>query len=1172
MKKSIKMFLCVFFYGGGLIFNGLHAQWSSNSAVNTPVCTSTGNQENVISIPDGSGGVIIGWELAGDIYAQRLNSYGVAQWTANGLLLCNAVASQYQLTITTDGLGGAIFAWTDNRAGLFNNDIYAQRINGAGSLLWATNGAVVCSDILNQSFPRIDADGSNGVFLTWRDERITGFVYSQRLNSVGVNQWTTNGVLVSTNQYPYTFPQIVADGLGGAILSWNSSGDIYSQRINSAGIVQWTVDGIAICTAADNQDGHVITTDGSNGAIITWMDARGGISYEIYAQRINESGVVQWATDGIVIYNIPSYLPYPEIISDGLGGAIITWVDGNSAGLSAQRINGLGLIQWTLNGILICTTAGLSGTGGDYDGIEATTDGAGGAIFIWDDFRSNPGDFYSQRVNSNGVIEWLPNGILVGSALDGQGRGSITSDDNGGAIVAFLDGRNGVGTSDIYAQNFSASGCLSSEFLLSPPITGFTSVCVGTTNTYTAPLIDGFTYSWGGAVGLAISSNINTANIQPTIANDYSILLVVTNSCGAVALSFLPITVNSPLVSSWSNSSTVNTPVSTAIRVQENVKSVSDEAGGAIITWQDGRVSSIDKNIYIQKVDNLGVPLWIADGVAICTASGNQINPSIVSDGAGGAVVTWQDNRGGVTSDIYAQRINSSGIIQWTNNGVLICNSTNDQQIPIITRDGADGSVITWQDKRNGVDFDVYAQRILQAGTVSWISNGVVICNSIGDQQFPTVALDGSGSVITWQDKRLGANSDIYAQRIVTTSGIVSWAANGIVICNAANDQQLPNIVKVSSSGQCAITWQDKRGGVNFDVYVQRINTSGLVSWTANGVVICNSTGDQTLPTLITNGSSGAIITWQDKRSGSTSDIYAQKILSSGIVSWSANGIVICNALNDQQVPSIIADASTGGIITWQDKRSTSNFDIYSQRVNTLGVVQWTANGVALSTATGDQKLPAIISNLTGGAIIAWSDNRAGGLNTNIYAQSICANGSLGSVAPASPASISGVSSTCSNTVNVYSIAAVCDATSYTWILPSGWSGSSTTNSISTTASGTSGNITVKANNSCGTSLAATKAVTVLSCSPANRIYNETVVVEDDINLYPNPTNGNFTLETSDLADKILVMDALGKLILDIAPNSNILNISLQDKQNGLYFVKIITGSNQVVKRMMLNK
>jgi hypothetical protein len=76
---------------------------------------------------------------------------------------------------------------------------------------------------------------------------------------------------------------------------------------------------------------------------------------------------------------------------------------------------------------------------------------------------------------------------------------------------------------------------------------------------------------------------------------------------------------------------------------------------------------------------------------------------------------------------------------------------------------------------------------------------------------------------------------------------------------------------------------------------------------------------------------------------------------------------------------------------------------------------------------------------------------------------------------------MTGNASVCSASSNSYSVAAVPGASSYTWTLPGGWTGTSTTNSITTTASATGGNISVSANNTCGSSALRTLAVTVTS-------------------------------------------------------------------------------------------
>ncbi|HZH86774.1 MAG TPA: peptidoglycan DD-metalloendopeptidase family protein [Brumimicrobium sp.] len=71
---------------------------------------------------------------------------------------------------------------------------------------------------------------------------------------------------------------------------------------------------------------------------------------------------------------------------------------------------------------------------------------------------------------------------------------------------------------------------------------------------------------------------------------------------------------------------------------------------------------------------------------------------------------------------------------------------------------------------------------------------------------------------------------------------------------------------------------------------------------------------------------------------------------------------------------------------------------------------------------------------------------------------------------PGSIASILGSINVCKNTSQTYSVPPVSGATSYTWTLPSGWTGSSTSASINTTVGNSGGQISVKANNACGSS------------------------------------------------------------------------------------------------------
>lgn len=118
--------------------------------------------------------------------------------------------------------------------------------------------------------------------------------------------------------------------------------------------------------------------------------------------------------------------------------------------------------------------------------------------------------------------------------------------------------------------------------------------------------------------------------------------------------------------------------------------------------------------------------------------------------------------------------------------------------------------------------------------------------------------------------------------------------------------------------------------------------------------------------------------------------------------------------------------------------------------------------------------------------------------------------------APTQPSTITGPNSVCVGATNTYSVLLDPTATSYTWQLVSGWTGSSTTNVITITAGSTSGNIAVFANNACGQSSPRTLFVTGLtSPSTPSSISGPTGVCKNQAGVvYSTPLVANATSYT----------------------------------------------------------
>ncbi len=430
------------------------AQWVING-VN--LSTGAGGQRDVAIVEDGAGGVIAAWSdtrLGGyDIFVQRLDAFGIPQWTHDGVALCIAGGTQENVEITSDGAGGAIATWEDYRSGPLPH-IYARRVDASGLPLWTPDGVAICTAPEARN-PEIDADGAGGAIVAWRDSRFQDVdVFVQRVNAMGVPQWTFNGVVLCDKPNTQINVAPLSDGTGGAIVAWSDrrSGtelDIYAQRVNSFGEPKWTAGGVPLCTAAHDQQGTAIAADGAGGAIVVWEDRRPPTTSDLYGQRVNTFGETQWMADGVAICDAGGNQVFAGIVSDGVGGAIAVWADTRSgAGLYdifAQRVDASGVSLWEDDGVALCTEEARQ----YFPDIAA--DGAGGAVVSWYDERSGmfEDDIYAQRVDASGVPQWAPDGVTVCAASNEQSNPGIVSDGAGGAIVAWDDPRSGA---DVYAQ------------------------------------------------------------------------------------------------------------------------------------------------------------------------------------------------------------------------------------------------------------------------------------------------------------------------------------------------------------------------------------------------------------------------------------------------------------------------------------------------------------------------------------------------------------------------------------------------------------------------------------------------------------------------------------------------------------------------------------------------
>jgi hypothetical protein len=442
----------------------------------------------------------------------------------------------------------------------------------------------------------------------------------------------------------------------------------------------------------------------------------------------------------------------------------------------------------------------------------------------------------------------------------------------------------------------------------------------------------------------------------------------------------------------WSATNPQNLPICIVTGGQMASQVTPDGAGGAIIVWGDGRNGLGD--IYAQRVSSAGVVQWAANGIPICTASQTQAYPSITADGSGGAFIAWEDRRSG-TGEIYAQRVDGAGTVQWAANGVVVCAAPDERGDVRIIPDGSGGIVLAWHDLRSGTNSDIYAQRLDGSGAPQWMADGVPICVTPTTQQYLRITADGTGgAIVVWADIQPTTYYDIYAQR-VNGAGTLLWTAGGVPISTVVDSQLNPEIV-TDGSGGAIMVWRDRRSG-NTRIYGQRIDGAGATQWPADGQPICTAGVGQDYPQLVSDGAGGAIVVFEGVPIAPGMNIYAQRVDKDGTLLWAGDGAAVCTEAGEQMRPRVVPDGHGGAVVIWYDNRvltpTEASTDIYAQRVNAAGATLWTSGGVAVRTASNSSfPPPSIAPDGTGGAIVVWEDFRSG-TETHIYAQGISPGG-----------------------------------------------------------------------------------------------------------------------------------------------------------------------------------
>ncbi|HTM65575.1 MAG TPA: SBBP repeat-containing protein [Flavipsychrobacter sp.] len=494
-----------------------------------------------------------------------------------------------------------------------------------------------------------------------------------------------------------------------------------------------------------------------------------------------------------------------------------------------------------------------------------------------------------------------------------------------------------------------------------------------------------------------------------------------------------------------------------------------------------------------------------ADSIAFGNITLNNVDSTntdgfLVKYGPTGAVL-WAQSMGGSDVSCRSVATDKFGNVyvtgSYTTSSVIIGNTTlpfvgNPGHNLFVAKFDASGNVL-WATSANG---DMSGNAI-----VLDTSDNVYVCASFND----TVTLGSTVLVGT------GA-FDNYIARLNSATGAFIWAhsltgtTTDLTTDGAGNPVITGSFIGSSMSFESTVLTGNNSSSASYrDVFTAKYNASGALLW----AVAAGGSGSE-LPKAVITDTAGNIFVggvYQDSFSfagtsfslANTGANYAGgfviKYNSAGVPQW---GVPITST-NYEQVTDLFIDKDnlllvagnfssptlTLGSVTLT--KSAAQRDAFIARYDNTGNLVW-------ADKTDGQADDCQIAADTSGNIYL-----AGNFFLNVNFGIIPISGSLASLYDifvakygpcsatlAQPSAISGSATVCSGASYTYSVPGVANAGLYIWTLPGGWSGSSTSNTITVTAGNIGGTISIAAASNCDTSLLQTLSVTAIPAPAAS--------------------------------------------------------------------------------------
>ena len=843
-------------------------------------------------------------------------------WQNNGIPIRQGVHIEWQRTVCPGESGSMIFVWSDTRYG--SRNVFAQKVDSSGVLLWGSQGSAVTNLPGRQEDPVAITDGDGGAFIAWVDYRFDdeGDIFIQHIDNQGNRMMDDNGEALARVDGRHLTINMCTDSLGGVFVAWQDKrnfldDDIFGTHVSSNYEIIAPSSGVSIIQMNGNQGAKSLEYAGNNQATIIWSDTRSGSGNDIYCQKINMNMEKIFSDGGLEVSATSDLETTPRTTFMKNDTSFVIWQSGTESTDIYYNL-------LTSDGLVFSEHLQLCSFNSSKANPRIKRNQLGEVFIQWIDYRNDPtaGNHYYQRVSHGGNISWDQNGIQ----LDASGDDHHARFSPGGNRELFVYWERGTFPNvDIMYQGIQSDGSLlldNAEFVSN--VSGYQSM----PNTL-------FDNNNGSFVVFADQSNGSIDLRVQRMNSD----LTSFELNGLIAMNGLDGDIEYP-IANYTN---------------DNV----------VLNWVDARDG---KKVFGSIINDNGVITPVENGQNLTQFDSYtfQLENEPVSLLAHDYLFTAAFDAQSGAKLIRMNKFDLSFQMQWPNEGYIVHQSTLDQR-KVKLFETADGIGVVWSEIRDEVDFDLFYQRFNLEGQMQFDSSGVTLMDGVWVDNYVEgiYSTPDSNFILVWVNDVWGSGSLSFQKFDLNGEIAAGWPSDGYTLSSIGDPEKLKGQVISDESG-ILVAWEETYN-FNKNIKANIIHWDGTLEWT-NGLLLTSAENDQiNIDLAIDESSQTSLVIWEDFQNGNDLNIAGQFIDLSNNVLLNEN-VIICSNEEYQQSPVVKNVFDGHFLVLWEDERGFLNsdpvlsggLDIYGQVIHYDHGNVYSDNGIALCQEYHDQKGPQI--------------------------------------------------------------------------------------------------------------------------------------------------------------------------------------------------------------------